>query len=215
MTNTRGQRLRAARSKKFRSARSAALALAIPVSTYGSHERAQLPGGRDFGPEEAQRYAQRFGVTPEWLLTGYETMDEKANVPALPTGSSAPKIRIVGYIGADAQAHLYAVAPRDLEEVELSTLAATKSTVALEIRGDSLGEYYSRWLLVYDEVHQPATPERIGKTCVVGLKDGRVFVKQLQQGAASRRYDLNSPSAPPIRNVAIAWAAIVKGIIQR
>ena len=33
-------------------------------------ERAESPGGRDYGPEEATRYARRFGVTPEWLLTG-------------------------------------------------------------------------------------------------------------------------------------------------
>ena len=46
--------------------------MGIPVSTYGAHERAQSPGGRDYGPEDAKKYARRFGVTPEWLLTGRE-----------------------------------------------------------------------------------------------------------------------------------------------
>jgi hypothetical protein len=40
--------------------------MGIPIFTYGSH--AHLPGGRDFGPDEAKRYARRLGVTPEWLL---------------------------------------------------------------------------------------------------------------------------------------------------
>ena len=45
MLRTRGERLRAARLKHFKSARLAAIALHIPVSTYGAHERAQAPGG--------------------------------------------------------------------------------------------------------------------------------------------------------------------------
>ena len=68
---TRGERLRAARLKYFRSARLAAIALRMPVSTYGAHERAQARGGRDYGPEEATRFGRRFGVMPEWLLTGW------------------------------------------------------------------------------------------------------------------------------------------------
>ena len=72
MATTRGERLRIAREKRFKSARLAGKAMGIPVSTYGAHERAQSPGGRDYGPEDAKKYARRFGVTPEWLLTGRE-----------------------------------------------------------------------------------------------------------------------------------------------
>src|SRR5437763_1517055 len=68
---TRGERLRYARERHFKSARLAAKAMGIAVSTYGAHERAEDPGGRDFGPDEAKRYGRRFKVTPEWLLTGY------------------------------------------------------------------------------------------------------------------------------------------------
>jgi hypothetical protein len=72
MSKTRGERLRIARKRHFKSARSAAAALGIPPATYGAHERAQAPGkrGRDYGPEEAAVYGRRFGVRPEWLLTG-------------------------------------------------------------------------------------------------------------------------------------------------
>lgn len=70
MTTTRGERLRIARQRHFKSARLAASALDIPVSTFGAHERAGQPGGRDFGVDEAERYGRRFGVAAEWLLTG-------------------------------------------------------------------------------------------------------------------------------------------------
>src|SRR5262245_14529440 len=108
MATTRGERLRMAREKRFKSARLAGKAMGIPVSTYGAHERAQSPGGRDYGPEDAKKYARRFGVTPEWLLTGREPF---------PTGADeappAPKVPVVGYVGAGSAAHLYDVARPD------------------------------------------------------------------------------------------------------
>jgi transcriptional regulator with XRE-family HTH domain len=70
MLTTRGQRLRTVRSRRFDSARAAAKALGLPVSSYGAHERAQLPGGRDFTPEDALLYAEFFDTSPEWLLLG-------------------------------------------------------------------------------------------------------------------------------------------------
>src|SRR3974390_839151 len=140
---TRGQRLRAARKSRFRSARAAAVALAVPVSTYGAHERAQLPGGRDYGPEEAERYAQIFGVAPEWLLMGHCQLHDERIAAAQSTDLSATKLRIVVYLGAGAQVHLYAVAPEDLEEIEAPILVG-KSTVAIDIRGNSLGPQFNR-----------------------------------------------------------------------
>ena len=70
MATTRGERLRLARERRYKSARIAAKELGVAISTYGAHERAENPGGRDYGPDEARFYARRLGVTPEWLLTG-------------------------------------------------------------------------------------------------------------------------------------------------
>src|SRR5262249_56983304 len=101
----------------------------IPVSTYGAHERAQTPGGRDYGPEDAIKYARRFGVTPEWLLTGREPFPTGADEPP-----PAPKVRVVGYVGAGSTAHLYDVAQGDLDEGN-----GPADTVAVEVRGESPG----------------------------------------------------------------------------
>src|SRR4030081_1097368 len=105
MTSTRGERLRIAREKRFKSARSAGKALGIAVSTYGAHERAESPGGRDYGPKKWVRYGRFFRVTPEWLLTGRQPFPF-----AEPEEPPGPKVRVVGYVGAGAEAHLYAVA---------------------------------------------------------------------------------------------------------
>jgi hypothetical protein len=171
MTTTRGERLRTAREKRFKSARSAAKALGIAISTYGAHERAEAPGGRDYGPNEAQRYGRFFGVTPEWLLTGLDEVDP-------PRGS-------------------------------------TEDTVAVEIRGESLGAFFNRWLVFYDDVRRPVTPDLIGELCVVGLEDGRVLIKQVQRSRTDGLFNLISSVDKPILDVAVEWAAKVNSIARR
>ncbi|PRD42090.1 transcriptional regulator [Phyllobacterium phragmitis] len=62
-----GDRLRAARiAAKYSSATKAAESLGVSVSTYRAHENGQ----NEFGPEEADRYARKFGTTAAHLLTG-------------------------------------------------------------------------------------------------------------------------------------------------
>src|SRR5213080_3893433 len=112
---TRGERLRYARERHFKSARLAAKAMGVPVSTYGAHERAEDPGGRDFGPEEAVRYGKRFKVMPEWLLTG-RWLDPDGDKPIVvdePEEVITFKVPVVGYVGAGAKAHFYDVAQGD------------------------------------------------------------------------------------------------------
>jgi phage repressor protein C with HTH and peptisase S24 domain len=204
MATTRGERLRIAREKRFKSARLAGKAMGIPVSTYGAHERAQSPGGRDYGPEDAKKYARRFGVTPEWLLTGREPFPVGDEPPP-------PKVPVVGYVGAGSTAHFYDVAQPDLDEVYGPPGAAEKMS-AVEVRGDSLGPYFNRWYVFYDEVRNPMTPDLIGQLCVVGLTDGRVLVKQVQRGRSEGLYTLHSATEKPITDVAIEWAARVNSI---
>jgi hypothetical protein len=198
---------------RFASARSAAIALGIPVSTYGAHERAEQPGGRDYGPEQARHYATRFGVTPEWLLTGHRAKGS-ADVPAQAQRPASDKVRVLGYVGAGGDSHLYAIESDDFEELNLPGLA-TASSVALEIRGESMGKYLNRWFVVYDNSRRQPAANLIGKLCVVALEDGRILLKRLARGETKGMFDLISVAAPTIRNVDVAWAAKVTAIIQR
>ncbi|MGZ3348056.1 MAG: XRE family transcriptional regulator [Xanthobacteraceae bacterium] len=201
--------MRIAREKRFKSARAAGKAMGIAVSTYGAHERAEAPGGRDYGPNEALRYGRFFGVTPEWLLTGRKPFpsDEPEQPPAR-------KVRVVGYVGAGAEAHLYAVAQGDLDEVDPPP-RLTEDTVAVEIRGDSLGAFFNRWLVFYDDVRRPVTPDLIGELCIVGLEDGRILIKQIQRSKTEGLFNLISSTEKPIADVAIEWAARVNSIGRR
>jgi hypothetical protein len=197
-----------AREKHFKSARLAGKAMGMAVSTYGAHERAEAPGGRDYGPDEAKKYARRFGVTPEWLLTGREPF---------PTGDAdlpPPKASVVGYVGAGAETHIYDVPPGDLDEVDAPT-GSNEATVAVEIRGNSLGSLFNRWLVFYDQVRRPVTSDLIGDLCVVGLEDGRILIKLIQRGRAEGLYNLISQTEAPIRDVAIEWAAKVTTMSPR
>jgi hypothetical protein len=203
---TRGQRLRAARKRRFPSARAAAIAFGIPVSTYGAHERAQARGGRDFGPHEARQYARRLGVMTEWLLTGYH--------PSAQARSQSTIIaRIQGYIGLDGEVHIYKVRPENLKTMELPPLV-TDTTVGLVIRGDALGPAFADWVLIYDDLREPVMPELIGQVCVVALANGRVVIRRLMEGDVAGRYNLISQVPPDIRDVAVLWAARVKALVR-
>jgi phage repressor protein C with HTH and peptisase S24 domain len=196
-----------AREKRFKSARLAAKAIGVAVSTYGAHERAQAAGGRDYGPEDAKKYARRFGVTPEWLLTGREPFSVGEEPPA-------PKVPVVGYVGAGSTVHFYDVAQPDLDEVFGPPGGAEKMS-AVEVRGDSLGPYFNRWYVFYDDVRSPMTPDLIGQLCVVGLFDGRVLVKQVQRGTAEGLYNLHPATEKHIVDVKIEWLAKVNSVSRR
>jgi hypothetical protein len=73
---------------------------------------------------------------------------------------------------------------------------------AIEIRGDSLGGLFDRWLLFYDEIHTPPTVELCDRLCVVGLQDESVWVKKLHDTAN-------------LDGIPIVWAAPVKQLVQK
>lgn len=126
---------------------------------------------------------------------------------------SGDTVRLVGYVGAGAEAHFYAIAEGDLDEVK-APADATKDTVAVEVRGDSLGSFFNRWLVYYDDVRRPVSAELVNQLCVVGLADERVLVKRIRR-APKGLFDLESPNDEPIRGVAIDWAARVISMTPR
>ncbi|MEK9722107.1 MAG: helix-turn-helix transcriptional regulator [Rhodospirillaceae bacterium] len=109
------------------------------------------------------------------------------SVSALLSGDG-PKaeVSIVGYVGAGAEAHYYATAHDPGEKVPAPD-GATPATVAVEVRGESLGPMFDRWLVFFDDRREPVTPDLIGRLCVVGLADDRVLIKQIK---ASRTHGL-------------------------
>ncbi|MFL6798591.1 MAG: hypothetical protein ACJ8F3_14370 [Xanthobacteraceae bacterium] len=128
--------------------------------------------------------------------------------------SISVKVPVVGYVGAGAKAHFYDVAQGELDQVDPPT-GATEATVAVEIRGESLGAFFKRWLVFYDQIRQPLTDDLIGELCVVGLEVGRILIKQVQRGRLPTLFTLISPNESAIRDVSVKWAAKVNMIQRR
>lgn len=152
--------------------------------------------------DKIMQSARRYQVFEEDV----RSEDVAASLPAPPRKQMA---KVVGYVGAGGQAHYYAVDPGDLGEIEAPE-RATPETVAVVIIGRSLGKFFHGWYVFYDDVRSPVTDDLIGELCVVGLDDDRILIKKIQR-ARDGSFDLisNSDDEPPIRGVAIEWAAKV------
>lgn len=152
-----------------------------------------------------QKVAPVLDTTVTWLMegTGPESLD--------PAERKSATVPLVGYVGAGAAAHF--VPSGQLGEVDRPDWASS-TTVAVEIRGDSLGPLFDRWIVYYDDVRRPVTPDLLGKLCVVGLVDGRVLIKKLRRGKG-KTFDLLSQNEEPIRAVLVEWAGLVKQMVPR
>lgn len=134
---------------------------------------------------------------------------------SLPEPTPRPKrIKVKGYVGASSEAHFYALADEDFEEVDAPT-GATDKTVAVEIRGKSMGPLLDSWLVFYADVRSPVTPDLIGHLCVVGLEDDRILVKRIQSDGNGGFDLLSNSGEPPITGAAVEWAAKVTDLRPR
>jgi hypothetical protein len=120
-----------------------------------------------------------------------------------------PTVPLVGHVGASSDDVYYAGADDPAESVPMPS-GASPETVAVEIRGDSLGAGFNGWLAFYDDVRAPLTPDLLGRLCVVSLTDGRVLIKIPRQAPGKRFHLLpNAPGGEPILDAKVEWAAKV------
>lgn len=125
-----------------------------------------------------------------------------------------PMVPIVGYVGAGAVMHYYAFADSPDDFVPMPE-GGNENTVAVEVRGSSLGSIFDTWLVYYDRVHEAPTSDMLGKLCVVGLPDDRVLVKRIRKGSAPGLYHLESNTEGLIEDAEIVWAAKVRTMTPR
>jgi transcriptional regulator with XRE-family HTH domain len=172
-----------------------------------------------------QRLAEAFNVSQSTVnrwLTGSEPEGHRRDAinqlyeetVAAPQHSDIESVPLVGYVGAGAAAHFYADSQGEIDRVAAPD-DATKDTVAVEIRGESLGELFDQWIVYYDEVRAPVTQDMVGRLCVVGLPDDRVLIKKLKRSRTPGFFHLLSNTEAPILDVEIAWAAKVKSMVPR
>jgi hypothetical protein len=128
---------------------------------------------------------------------------------------TAKTVKIKGYVGAGAEAHFYAVADDAFEEAP-AMHGSSDQTIALQIRGKSWGPAMDSWLVFYDDVRSPVTPDMFGVACVVGLSDDRILLKVIKSNGRGG-FDLhaNSTTEEVITDAQIEWAAKVIGMRPR
>src|SRR5271163_2081879 len=148
-----------------------------------------LNGTRRLRAEEIAIVAEYLGVEPPRLVGGGR--------PAHATG----RVPLVGYVGAGAIAHFYGDGQGPFDEVPAPDAASPK-TVAVQIRGHSLGALFDNWLVFYDDVYDPPGDDLVGRMCVCGLPDGRVLIKALKRSQIHGLWTLLSNTEPPIYDVA-------------
>lgn len=154
-------------------------------------------GERQLTQEWMQRIGPALGVAPAELL---------------PDGQ--PVVPLVGYVGAGAAMHYYATADNPDEFVPMPP-GGNRNTVAVQIRGSSLGSIFDTWLVYYDEIRDPPSYDMLGKLCVVGLPDDSVLVKKLRRGSTPGLYNLESTTEALMEDQDVVWAAKVKIMTPR
>lgn len=188
--------LKKLRESKGLSQTALATAMGTTRSQYVKLER----GERRLSQDWIERAATALGVSPAAIL-----------------GSRNDTVPLVGVIGAGGT--IYPIDDHEqgagLEEVEVPP-GAGPSTVAAEVRGDSMpGIAEEGWFIYWDERQSAPDDRHIGKLCVVGLNDGRVLVKKIYRSKAPGLFTLFSTGADPIMDVVIEWAAKVSFIKPR
>lgn len=153
------------------------------------------PGGRRLKADEVPLVAAYLEVAP-------------------PAPGRITSVPLVGHVGAGAAAVLFSDGQGPFDEVDAPD-NANDSTVAVEVRGESLGALFDRWLVYYDDVRDPPGGDQIGQLCVCGLADGRILVKKLKRGQVDGTFTLISNVEPPIYDVYVDWAARVKAMQPR
>ena len=125
---------------------------------------------------------------------------------------AAPRVPVVGYIGAGGE-----IIFEDLGgggDPVLRPPGISGTLVALEVRGSSMLPKYRDGDIIYiQRTHDGCLPEYIGEDCAVRLATGETFIKQLIRGTVDGRFTLLSLNAPPMEDVEIEWATLVRFVM--
>jgi hypothetical protein len=119
---------------------------------------------------------------------------------------------IIGYVGENSRIHFYSVARSQLDDAE-SPKNPTDKTVGLEILGSTIGP--RKWIVFYDEVREPLTPDLIGQPCVVGIVGDEMYVGEVRAAKSPGLYNIGPFGSESVKNAKVTWGARVRLIGPR
>jgi transcriptional regulator with XRE-family HTH domain len=192
------ERLRQARiDAGYSTAQDAAAAMGIPYPTYAGHEN----GTTGMRASVAERYARKFRVSLDWLLTG--------------RGAPIRTVPIAGKAGAGPFGTVaFAESDGNFGEAE-APLNATPATLGLEVEGESMRGIAENGSLIFYDERQPPNETHIGELCICWLEDERVLVKYPYLSREPGLWNLESTTATTLRNVPVRYFAHVINIVPR
>jgi hypothetical protein len=186
---TPGARLRKAREQSgYRTAKEAAIAMAVPLTTYNGHENAD----RFIPARRAAQYARHFGTTPEYLMYGRAEVVRET-------------VAILDTCGAHTGDNVVFPSPSTLTFAQAPTV------------GDGLA-FYGFVALYDQPQSPDVTPDLYGKLCVVSVRAERNqeerLIRVLHRGSTPDRFHLVSAgSGLPLVDQTIVWAAPVTALV--
>lgn len=166
----KGDRLRAARERAgFVSAKSAADALGIPYPTYAQHES----GERGYPATKADRYAQFFRVTPQWLLYG---RGDGPSATVHPISRPRPINREIPVMGEVAAGLWRDAMPKEIHEAEewlpVDVMGYERAALyALRVVGTSMNKVYA-----------PGRYVIVAPAAEAGIRDGDYVIVERSRG---------------------------------
>ena len=128
--------------------------------------------------------------------------------------SSRGNVPVIGYVGAGDRQYVYDVDAEFIEEIEAPGQMAD-STVALAIRGNSLGPAFNGGYVFYSKQPQADIDNLIGELCVVRTASGATYVKTIEAGEMPQTYSLIAINGEPLESVALEWAVPVLAVTPR
>lgn len=192
-----GNNLRKLRKERGWTQEQTAEAMGTTRDTYVKLERGVEKGGRKLHDLWIAKAAAAFGVDPSEIIAS-----DRAEVP------------IVGFVSAGAVENNFTDAQGEFDRAP-APQGATAETVAVEVRGDSLGPFFDGALVFYDKIEAAPTPAMIGRLCIVGTKAGNVYIKKIGRGTREDRWTLYAQFGSPMEDVEIEWVAPVIDIRPR
>lgn len=197
---TKGERLRWARARRYRSSRAAAIALDMAVSSYNAHERAGEPGARDYDEEDAFKYARKVRVSASWLLTG-EGAANRSTV-----------VDVVGIVGLGEAIRWVEEGEMALGEIELP-YALPEGCFALEAKGQSQFPRVKDGEVVIAKWYDGEPGSLIGQEVVLEDEEGTYLLKTLKKHAKDGSFTIGSHNAPDQDDVDVKRVAEVMSIV--
>ncbi|MCP1216779.1 LexA family transcriptional regulator [Acetobacter orientalis] len=135
--------------------------------------------------------------------------------PLSENGKIASKsVPVYGYVGAGEKV----VPPEDCGQIDVTDapMWAEDGTSAVIVKGDSMfPAYWAGDIVFFDADRRMPPDECLFMECVVYLRTGEAYIKQIQLGRNAGEFVLSSYNAPPIIDADIDWASPITFVDRR